>query len=313
MSDIQVSPRVPAAVMQLDITGGLHSGVHLPLTDGDYAIGSSGGADIVLWDEGVAPQHVVICVEGHEIRVEAIGDDVQVNDNDVAVGHGCRVRLPATLTIGTASLTLSRVGGGPSLIERLPFLEKITEHPITASASVVGAALATALVFQIKGHAATEQKPPSLAMLNNPVVAAPLPVKSINATADVDKAAGELSQKLKVAGIDTVKLTTEGTQIVATGKLPESQASQWVAAQRWFDRTYSAKLVLTSSVFVGQAATPPALRLQAVWYGERPYIIADNGARYFEGAVLDNGWILHQISENGVTLRKDEEKLVLSY
>src|SRR5262249_23766428 len=122
MSDTQILPRVPAAMMQLDIVGGLHSGVHLPLDEGDYAIGSSAEADIVLRDEGVEPQHVIICITGNEVRVEAIGGDVQVNDEDVAAGHGCRLRLPATLAIGTASLALARLGGGPSLVDRFPFI-----------------------------------------------------------------------------------------------------------------------------------------------------------------------------------------------
>ncbi len=314
MSDTQVSPRVPAAAMQLDIVGGLHSGVHLPLDNGDFTIGSSGEADIVLRDDGVAPQHVVICIDGHEVRVEAIGGALRVNEDEIEAGHGYRLRLPATLTIGAASLTLSRPGSGSSLAERLPLFAMIAERPIAASATVVGAALATALVLQIRGHAPAQSKPPNLAMTDSAVLSsAAVPAKLTGGSADADTAAGELREKLKTAGIDTIKLTTNGTQIVATGKLPESRASDWTAAQRWFDRTYAAKLVLTSTVFIGQAVAPPVLRLQAIWYGDRPYIIAENGARYYEGAVLDNGWILQQIGESGVTLKKDEEKLTLTF
>ncbi len=315
MSDAQISPRAAAAAMQLKIVGGLHSGVHLPLESGDYTIGSSGDADIVLRDDGVAPQHVVICIDVHDVRVEAIGGDLRVDDNAIETGHGYRLRLPTTLTIGSASLQLSRPDDGLGFIGRLPLLAKVAERPGATWAAIIGAALTAALVLHSRAQTATVAKPPRYALNSNAVMpSAAVPTgKPGNVSSDVEEAVGELKHKLKTAGIDTIKISTNGTQLIATGKLPESRASDWMTMQRWFDRTYAAKLVLTSDVLVGQAVAPPALRLQAIWYGERPYIIAENGTRYYEGAVLDNGWILQHIAESGVTLRKDEEKLTLTF
>jgi hypothetical protein len=57
----------------------------------------------------------------------------------------------------------------------------------------------------------------------------------------------------------------------------------------------------------------PALQLQAVWYGERPYVLAADGEHYFKGALLDNGWIIRDIGEDHMVLAKDGETVTVTY
>ena len=37
--------------------------------------------------------------------------------------------------------------------------------------------------------------------------------------------------------------------------------------------------------------------VQAVWFGERPYIITAEGNRYYKGAFLNNGWKIKDIAD----------------
>jgi hypothetical protein len=94
----------------------------------------------------------------------------------------------------------------------------------------------------------------------------------------------------------------------------QQEAIDWAAIQQWFDQTYGGRIVLTTKISPpGEPRTMPALPLQAIWYGERPYIVTADGERYFQGAVLDNGWIIRDIGEDRLLLAKDGETVALTY
>ena len=57
----------------------------------------------------------------------------------------------------------------------------------------------------------------------------------------------------------------------------------------------------------------PTLQIQAVWYGEHPYVLAADGEHYFKGAILDNGWMIRDIGEDRMLLAKDGETVMLTY
>ena len=91
----------------LQVIGGLHAGVNLELDTGSYTIGSSTGADIVLRDANVAPEHAVIRVGQSEVRLEATGGEVEYDGGVLAQGHGCRLQYPVELTLGEAKIRLT--------------------------------------------------------------------------------------------------------------------------------------------------------------------------------------------------------------
>jgi hypothetical protein len=102
--------------------------------------------------------------------------------------------------------------------------------------------------------------------------------------------------------------------LAVAGKLSQQEAIDWATIQQWFDQTYGGRIVLTTKITPpGETRTMPALQLQAIWYGEHPYIVTADGERYFEGAVLDNGWIIRDIGEDRVLLAKGGETVALTY
>ncbi len=56
---------------------GLNRGVEVPLTEGRLVIGSDPlKADLVLVDEGMAPEHLVLLVNGEGITLQAWADGI---------------------------------------------------------------------------------------------------------------------------------------------------------------------------------------------------------------------------------------------
>lgn len=68
-----------------------------------------------------------------------------------------------------------------------------------------------------------------------------------------------------------------------------------------------------SNIAVGDAAQPPRLTLQAIWYGERPYVIAGDGTRYHEGAFTNDGWTIKEIGQTALVLTKGGATVALKY
>ncbi|NJM34468.1 MAG: hypothetical protein HC850_06880 [Rhodomicrobium sp.] len=320
MSDMTAFMPSAPKELQLKVLAGVHEGVSIPIEFGEYSIGSVPDADIVLRDDGVAPYHVIIRFEKSDLRVEAVGGDVSLDGETLEGGHGCRIKLPAELTIGDATLRLSREAGQGELADRIPILAYLVNHPGVVAVGAVGVAVVFAAftVFQseapqsgpLSSLSAVTQSPSTVSALGpNGTPGSP----SAFAGADATGVADALKEKLAASGIQAMTVSANGAQITISGQISDTQAEGWASVQRWFDQTYAPKFIMTANVAIGQASARPALRLQAVWYGQRPYIITEGGIRYYEGAILDNGWILQQIGEGGVLLRKEQESLTLTF
>jgi hypothetical protein len=321
MSETRPSSLRPTSVQPLiEIIQGLHAGVRLDLQDGEYSVGPTPSSDIVLRDKGVLNQHALLRIERGEIRIEATGGDLSVGNLAVAAGHGCRLRLPAVIKIGEASLRLSH-GGADETTPMGRMTSSLKGRPLEVAGGIILCAIAATVVSQALPGAAPESPKSELAVSSGVARAASAEdnsaAKAASATAaasTVKQAADDLEGKLRAAGIQTVRIATENQRVSAQGRVSELQAAQWTGIQRWFDETYGPRaVVLTANVATGQMAGAPLLRLQSVWYGERPYIIADNGSHYYEGSVLDSGWILQRIGDDGLLLKKENETFALTY
>jgi hypothetical protein len=130
----------------------------------------------------------------------------------------------------------------------------------------------------------------------------------------VEDAIKALNARLEAAEIQTLQISAENGRLSATGTLTGQAAAKWTTIQQWFDQTYGSRFVLATKLDApGAARTMPALQLEAIWYGERPYIVTAGGEHYFTGAVLNNGWVIRDIDQNRVLLVKGGETVALKY
>jgi type III secretion system (T3SS) inner membrane Yop/CscD-like protein/type III secretion system (T3SS) inner membrane Yop/YscD-like protein len=138
----------------------------------------------------------------------------------------------------------------------------------------------------------------------------PNPGPALNA----DDAGHKLAERLDASGLSGLRVSTGGGQVVVTGSIMKQQTDAWTEAQQWFDAAYRGRLVLLAKVTLTEAKKPmPVVNVQAVWFGERPYIITAEGNRFYKGAFLDNGWTIKDIADGRILLTKDGETLALVY
>jgi hypothetical protein len=293
---------------RLQVIGGLHDGVGLKLEIRDYHIGSSTKADIVLRDDNIAEEHAVLRVERKGARIEATGGDVGLNGGTLTKGHGCRLGFPAELTFGSTRIRLT----GPhdrATAEHYwqAFNSFIVSRPIFSSAGFVIAVAIISVAAMSLPRGNVGQKPHG----------APVPSSINSSAATVEKAVNQLKRRLADYNIDGIRVSAAGDQLTVSGRVGKSSTSDWNSVLKWFDETYANQIALASSVEIvnDNETTKGAiqLRLQAVRFGDKPYIIFDDGLRYFEGALLDNGWTIKEIGAQKITLNKGDQTIVIKY
>ncbi len=307
-------PSDPQAQLNFEVLAGVHRGATVTLHKvADYRIGCSPQADIVLRDLGVAPEHAVLRIESAAVRIDATGGEVFIEQKSIPLGHGCRLRLPAELALGEARLRLSRSGAYPVLRDGRHLLiqasRSLADKPIAiASAAICLAVVVTA--FAVERPRAVQMNG---AQAETGASAAQGPRANSKASGTAQQAVRELDARLRAAKIHTLQVNAIDGRLVVSGKLIKQQDLEWAAIRQWFDRTYGGGIVLSANVTANERPAMPTLQLQAIWYGDRPYIITTHGERYYQGAVLDNGWIVRQIGEDHLLLAKAGETVVLNY
>src|SRR5262247_570697 len=298
---------VPADHLILEVIGGRHAGVYVPLDVGECCIGSAHSADVVLRDPGVAPAHVRLRLDRSILCIEAEGGDVGVGDEVLPLGHGCEVRLPIELALGEARLCVSRPRSAG--IPDAPFAQFARElvetiGPRRGAAAVM--LVASLLALSVMAYPRTDPE----ALTRAPAApggAAPM------ATASLEHAMGELTTRIDAARLRGLRVGILDGGLVVSGQLARREHEAWKAIERWFDQSYGGRLVLVSKVTMNEGRPLPLPQLQAIWFGVRPYIITATGARHEPGSVLDNGWTLAEIGEGQLVFSKDGEKQVLTF
>jgi hypothetical protein len=300
--------------LKLEVVAGSHRGAVMLLDESDYRIGRSPDADIVLSDPGVAPEHAMLHV-GRDmlrpgramVRIAATGADIMIGEEKLPVSHGCRVKLPVSVVLGGARVELSDTAADG--VDRLN-----VRKTLTAVGVVAGAAIAIAVATQaLRASGSADVRAPEQLTSGQPAGLSTANISGAFAVA-AEEAARALNARLDAAKITTLRISAENGRLVATGTLAGQQNAEWAAVQQWFDQTYSGRFVVTSRIDPpGGPRAMPALQLQAVWYGERPYILSAGGERFLKGAILDKGWIIRDIGEDRLLLEKEGETVSLTY
>jgi len=318
------SMRRGLAKLKFEVVAGTHEGAVLMLDPADYRIGSSSNADIVLSDPGVAPEHAVLRVEHGTVRIGATGADVTVEQEPLPLSRGRRVKLPVNFRLGEAQIYLSDPDRDDPH-QRLGELGRwVIRKPLTVAGALAGFVLGVAVVAQelpqaarTVGLAVTTSSADAGApkrMTDGSAVGPSAAIADRQSAVTAEDAARELNSRLDAAKIQTLHVSAVDGRLAVYGKVSPQEAIDWAVIQQWFDQTYGGRVVLTTKISPpGEPRTMPALQLQAIWYGEHPYIVTADGERYFQGAVLDNGWIIRDIGEDRLLLAKGSETVALTY
>jgi hypothetical protein len=307
------------AGVKLEVIAGAHRGAVLLLDGSAYRIGSSPVADIVLSDPGVAAEHAVLHIERGAVRIEAVGADMTVGQEPLPSLRGCHVKLPVSFSLGAAQIYLSDPRQDDS--------SRGSRRPLVVAGTLACAGLAMALTLCVFPQAAGDRvlatmSPYDRANRDDANRASALLPPAISSAAEggspsrasLQDAMNALKARIDAAFIQTLQINAEDGRLVATGTLSGPDAAGWVAIQQWFDKAYGGDIVLAARIAPpGGPRAMPSFQLQAVWYGENPYIVMADGGHYFKGAVLDSGWVIRDIGEDRLLLVKGGETVALTY
>jgi hypothetical protein len=305
----------------LEITAGLHRGVRIEMRQRDYRIGSALSADIVLRDAGVEAEHAVLSIEHGRARLEAVAGAVELATGALAAGHGCHLRLPAEFRLGEATLRVNRSRRWPDREGAAP-IDGLRSWLARWSRSLVCATVAVAGSLAFAAASLPGPELPGSAVSDPPVKIAALgDVGGLVAPAGraapepprITEVVQSLAMRIEAAGLTGLKVTATGDRPMVSGTVSRHEAEAWTAVLQWFDQTYGPQLPLGADVSVGDRRPAPALKLQALWLGARPYVIAADGVRYYQGSVLEGGWVLQEIGEDRALVAKNGESLALAY
>ena len=295
----------------LEVLDGVHGGVTLQLGKSVYTIGSKPSADIVLGDSGVAPEHGVVRLHGRSVIIEAVGGDIGLGKHrSITQGRGCRMTLPVHLRLGTAVLRIAP----PPTDGRSWLGGRITQR--LAAVGGIGCMALVPLAAFDTGAGTSRLEPPTVG-----TPASPSDSASTNGSArghassrlSTEAVADALTAKLGAVGLLDIITRVDGKRVVASGMISHVQRDAWSEFQRWFDRTYGAHYVFSNTVEVRSPISYPKFDLQAISFGETPYVITADGQRRYPGAVLDKGWVIKEIGQRRLTLSKDGKDLALDF
>ncbi|UVC14362.1 SctD/MshK family protein [Mesorhizobium onobrychidis] len=309
--------RTPASghSIALSVTHGFHAGAQISLVEPLYTVGSSTESDIVLRDAGIAPVHARLRRKGSQIEIEAVGGDVTLATGEIIhEGQGSRCKLPLTISIGDAHIRLINP-------ERPPNRWSVSDRPLLVAGSVLFAVFAVSVAANgfsfakpdIDKNVSAQDREPIRVAFAGEAGQSVLNDSSPTQIPSAAEAESQLRLRLEQSGISTLAVQRSPGRLVVSGMIPNDKDGAWTETQSWFDQTFGAHIPLVSNVMIGNAEQAPRLRLQAIWYGERPYVIAADGARYHEGAFTNDGWTIKHIGETELLLTKGGATVALKY
>jgi hypothetical protein len=296
--------------VSFDVVGGLHKGARLDLTESTYTIGSDTAADIVLRDSGIADLHARLRYRSGRVELEAIGGAVDLaNGEAVPEGRGRRCRLPLDLKVGGAQI---RLEDSRPAKRGLVF----TDRPLLVLVSIV--AVVFVLSIATKGLSRAAPEPwTQQAAASQSVITTSIPASANTTPAGkgtlAERAREQLDTHLAESGLDSLTVDNDEGRLVVSGTIPSGRHDAWRNIQAWFDQAYGGQVLLASKVKTGVTDQKPRLALRAIWYGQRPYIITADGARYHEGAFLNDGWIIEEIGNDRLLLARNGTTVALKY
>lgn len=277
---------------RLEVIDGPNAGAVVPLAGGPIRVGTGADDDVVL--AGLAPAHALFAV-GVDGRL-SVQATAPLAVGGRRLGPGARRVLR-----GNASLVLNGV-----TVRLLAAAAPRRSNPLLFGAAATGlvalAVVATVLALRPTGAEALSRPAP--------VAAPPAPRPSLES---VQMA---LQQRLRDSGLDRrLSVTAAGSALAVQGGLSPAEAALWQDVRTWYDGRFGGgpALLVRLTPAAPAATALPDLRVRAIALGPVPYLIAADGARYTEGAVLAGGWVITRIAPDRVELARGAESGVLTF
>ena len=305
------------------IETGLHAGTVQRLMPGMYTIGSELDADIVLSDSNVEPVHLILELDRCGVRLEPLQGRIAIQGESTVLEPGSEryAGAPLSFSIGETTINVTAPADAMKSRRRTHMLVGVAALVIAAVLGIqVTGALNAPVLDGPQGIAEVEGK-----RLGNSEAGNMAPSRTINAleeqrrlasTSDDisstppdvtrDQAEIELRDRLVDKGLPDIEVSTVGDRIMVRGEAERERLAEWQEVRIWFDSTYGRDFLLDADVKPAEAVEPPKLAIEAVWSGEKPYLVA-GGQRFFIGNPIGDGWMIESIAANEIVLKRGDQ------
>ncbi|MEM9442303.1 MAG: FHA domain-containing protein [Pseudomonadota bacterium] len=312
------------------IETGLHAGTVQRLTPGMYTLGSELDADIILSDQDVKPVHLIMELDQGGIRLEPLQGDIIIEGEQAALEPGGErfANAPLTFAIGDTTINVSAPADAQRTRRRTRLLVGVAAMLIAVvmGFQVIGAFNAPDLDVSTamsgaktdtRDNAGPNGKGASISRTMNALeeqrqlaLASDAAAPTIG-EATLDQAVTELQDRLTAADLLDIAVRTEGGRIVVRGEAEPERMADWQQVRIWFDGTFSRNFLLDAIVEPAVAVEPPKLAIEAIWSGDKPYLIA-GGKRFFIGHQIGDGWMIEHIASNEIVFKRGDKSFSLA-
>lgn len=305
--------RVIAAAGVVDvhvvIDAGPQAGAARTLRVAELTVGADESNDVILIDPKVGAAQARVTFErsmfGTLATVTAEGADIQVGDQQVMAGETLEaVKLPVALAMGSNTLTLSAEN------QRAPRPQRRFDEWFSRFDPILTAAVLALLVLMLWSLF-------SAYVLNGEArhaVSVNAPVLANASVANTDRDwITELRREVDTNGLaDTLRVNDEGLGIirvsgpVSTGKDPALRN-----LQSWYDSQPAAPTVIWD--ILRDTALDGMPQVAMIRFVSPPHVLLEDGETVQLGESMVDGWVLTQLSPEGMVLSRGAEQNILTF
>jgi hypothetical protein len=312
------------------IETGFHAGTVQRLAPGMYTLGSELDADIVLSDSDVKPIHLVLEFDQGGVRLEPLQGGIAIQGESAVLEPGDEryAHAPLTFSIGETAINVTAPADAMKSRRRTRVLVGVAA---VAIAAVLGIQVSGAFnAPDLDGPAVKADLETETPQLGGPSPGEGTSSRTINALEEqrqlastseelaltlpevtLDQAAAELHEQLAARELSEIDVRTSGDRIMVRGEAELERMADWQEVRIWFDGAYGREFLLDASVEPAKAVEPPKLAIEAVWSGEKPYLVA-GGQRFFVGHQIGEGWSIARIAADEIVFKRGDKSFSLA-
>ncbi len=309
--------------LALKVLTGKHAGAEHPLRATDFLlVGSSDDCEIIMTDEGIAPHHCLISRQGKELLIRPLDAAVGTDEDQWTPGQMQTISLGQSIKLGHSSIAIQ------------PSLPAITAETAKKNSRLrlgwpmLGTLCSTLFILLLTGlyflgdvqaywPATNETHNLTAAPAFHPSSPAQSPyVQSLlgefNAldtrlsSADVlppgrDSLAQDVKEILRLSGIVAAARTIEPGRVEITGYFGDGIQAAAVVQSRAMREIEGLKQIVAVNLDQPQQVAQPATPAKTfpivikLVTGPDPYLVTQDGSRYYPGAQLPDGSVLKDI------------------
>ncbi len=321
--------------LALKVLTGKHAGAEHPLLASDFLlVGSSDDCEIIMTDEGIAPHHCLISRQGRDVLVRPLDAAVGTGEEQWAPGQMQTVSLGQSIRLGQSSIAIQ--SALPAIAaEEMPSSRQGSERQ--KNGAVWGTLLTSLCLLILTGlyfignvQAYWPGSDDAMVLATTPAFAIATPAQSpyvrafigdFNAletrlsSADVlprggDTLASDVKEILRLSGIAATARMLEPGRVEISGYFGDGRQAASVIQSRAMRDIEGLKQIvavnLDQPVEMENSDTPVKTfpRVIRLVTGPDPYLVTQDGSRYYPGARLPDGSVLADI---------DAEHMVVEY